>query len=329
MPPSGPACRPMGPITQALEFARRGFAALVVMRRGYGDSGGDYAENSGPCGRRDYSIAAKASVSDLRAAIDAMKSRTDVTTNGMIAVGASAGGFATRGADSGSAAGPCRRDQLRRRPRLARRRRCLRSRMRWSANSPPSGGRREFRCCGSMRATTNSSGLNSRTGCTRRLPAPAGAPSSSTRPQSATTATSCFPPRSRSGRRWSTASCASRISAPAISMPLPAPAALPPPPQLGENGREGFASLSRRRPAQGVCGVAEGRLRLAQRTPIGARSGRRCAGGMCGICAGLHALCGRRQARRPAVSATLTAVRAVTPAVPASSPRGRRVRPRP
>lgn len=86
---------PYGSYRQALEFARRGFAALVVMRRGYGDSGGDYAEDGGPCGRRDYSLAARASVSDLRAAIDAMKNRTDVTTSGMIAVGVSAGGFAT------------------------------------------------------------------------------------------------------------------------------------------------------------------------------------------------------------------------------------------
>ena len=43
---------------QAIEFARRGFAALIVLRRGYGTSGGAYAENSGPaqaatiCGRR-------------------------------------------------------------------------------------------------------------------------------------------------------------------------------------------------------------------------------------------------------------------------------------
>lgn len=80
---------------QALEFARRGFAALVVMRRGYGDSGGPYAENSGPCGRRDYLRTAWQSASDLRAAIDAMKSRDDVSTDGMIAVGISAGGFAT------------------------------------------------------------------------------------------------------------------------------------------------------------------------------------------------------------------------------------------
>jgi dienelactone hydrolase len=80
---------------QAVEFARRGFAALVVMRRGYGNSGGDYAENSGPCDRRNYLIAAKASVSDLRAAIDAMNKRSDVTTQGMIAVGISAGGYAS------------------------------------------------------------------------------------------------------------------------------------------------------------------------------------------------------------------------------------------
>jgi dienelactone hydrolase len=80
---------------QALEFARRGFAALVVMRRGYGDSGGQYAESSGPCGRRDYLRAASQSASDLRAAIEAMRSRVDVSTNGMIAVGVSAGGFAS------------------------------------------------------------------------------------------------------------------------------------------------------------------------------------------------------------------------------------------
>jgi len=80
---------------QAIEFARRGFAALIVMRRGYGTSGGDYAEDSGPCGRRNYLIAAKASASDLRAAIDAVQSRVDITTKDMIAVGVSAGGFAS------------------------------------------------------------------------------------------------------------------------------------------------------------------------------------------------------------------------------------------
>ena len=80
---------------QALEFARRGFAVLVFMRRGYGESGGPYAESSGPCERRDYLRSARASASDLRAAIEAMAGRTDVSTAGMIAIGVSAGGFAS------------------------------------------------------------------------------------------------------------------------------------------------------------------------------------------------------------------------------------------
>lgn len=80
---------------QGIEFARRGFAALVVMRRGYGTSGGTYAENSGPCASRDYLRTARASASDLQAAVQAMKNRSDVTTSGFIAVGISAGGFAS------------------------------------------------------------------------------------------------------------------------------------------------------------------------------------------------------------------------------------------
>ena len=92
-PREGSARAPMSPYgsyRQALEFARRGFAALVVMRRGYGTSGGEYAESNGPCGRRDYLRSARASAIDLGAAIEA-----DVSTNGMIAVGVSAGGYAS------------------------------------------------------------------------------------------------------------------------------------------------------------------------------------------------------------------------------------------
>lgn len=80
---------------QAVEFARRGFAALAVMRRGYATSGGAYAENSGPCADRDYLRTARTSAADLRAAVQAMKGRSDVTTNGFIAVGVSAGGIAS------------------------------------------------------------------------------------------------------------------------------------------------------------------------------------------------------------------------------------------
>jgi len=81
----------------ALEFARRGFAALVVMRRGYGTSPGGFADSYGSCAQAAYLPAAAAAVADLRAAVDAMKKRADVSLQGMIAVGHSAGGLATVG----------------------------------------------------------------------------------------------------------------------------------------------------------------------------------------------------------------------------------------
>ncbi len=78
---------------QAIEFARRGFAVLIVMRRGYGLSDGNYAEGASQCGRSDYLRAAKETARDLRAAVEAMRTRSDLTTQGMIAVGQSAGGL--------------------------------------------------------------------------------------------------------------------------------------------------------------------------------------------------------------------------------------------
>jgi len=79
----------------ALEYARRGFAALVVMRRGYGTSPGGRVDSVGGCANAAYLPAAAVAVADLRAAIDAMSRRADVTTTGMIAAGHSAGGLAT------------------------------------------------------------------------------------------------------------------------------------------------------------------------------------------------------------------------------------------
>jgi dienelactone hydrolase len=79
----------------ALEYARRGFAALIVMRRGYGTSPGGRVDSVGGCANAAYLPAAAVSVADLRAAIDAMARRSDVTTTGMIAAGHSAGGLAT------------------------------------------------------------------------------------------------------------------------------------------------------------------------------------------------------------------------------------------
>jgi dienelactone hydrolase len=86
---------PYGFYRQAIEFARHGFAALVVMRRGYGGSPGSFAEGHSCCEARTLLGSAKESADDLRAAIAAMRSRNDVTTQGMIAVGVSGGGLAS------------------------------------------------------------------------------------------------------------------------------------------------------------------------------------------------------------------------------------------
>ncbi|MDH2354985.1 alpha/beta hydrolase [Bradyrhizobium sp. SSUT18] len=79
----------------ALEYARRGFAALIVMRRGYGTSPGERVDRVGGCANAAYLPAAAVAVADLHAAIDTMARRPDVTTSGMIAAGHSSGGLAT------------------------------------------------------------------------------------------------------------------------------------------------------------------------------------------------------------------------------------------
>jgi dienelactone hydrolase len=89
----------------AIEFARRGFAALVVLRRGYGTSPGGRVDGYGSCDHPDYRAALAVSVADLQAAITAMKTRSDVATDGMIAVGHSAGGLATVGLAAQAPAG--------------------------------------------------------------------------------------------------------------------------------------------------------------------------------------------------------------------------------
>jgi dienelactone hydrolase len=79
----------------ALEYARRGFAALIVMRRGYGTSSGGRIDSVGSCASAAYLPAAAVAIADFRAAIQAMARRSDVATSGMIAAGHSAGEFAT------------------------------------------------------------------------------------------------------------------------------------------------------------------------------------------------------------------------------------------
>lgn len=90
-----PGMTARGMIPQLVEFARRGFVAVSVLRRGYGSSQGGWAESFGPCADADYVEAGRAGAADIRAAITALTRRPDVDASKIVAVGVSAGGFAT------------------------------------------------------------------------------------------------------------------------------------------------------------------------------------------------------------------------------------------
>lgn len=86
---------PLTYVPQAREFARRGWAVLAFMRRGYGGSEGEYVESSGPCKNPDYVQSGERSAEDIRQAIRYMASRPYADPKRIISVGQSAGGFAT------------------------------------------------------------------------------------------------------------------------------------------------------------------------------------------------------------------------------------------
>jgi dienelactone hydrolase len=82
-------------VPQAREFARRGWTTVVVVRRGYGTSGGSYAEDPQGCSSHpDYYGAGKESAKDLRASIDYLSKVAHVDASRVLSVGISAGGFA-------------------------------------------------------------------------------------------------------------------------------------------------------------------------------------------------------------------------------------------
>lgn len=87
---------PWQELPQALWFARRGWVALVIVRRGYGTSGGDPDSNhGGHCPRTDYQEVGEYSAEDMRIAIDYARGLTKVDATHVIAAGVSSGGFAT------------------------------------------------------------------------------------------------------------------------------------------------------------------------------------------------------------------------------------------
>lgn len=84
----------LGLTAQATAFARRGFVAVVAMRRGYGTSQGQYAESDGSCEATRFAEASKAGARDLVAIVAAAAALTSVDRSRILVIGESVGGVA-------------------------------------------------------------------------------------------------------------------------------------------------------------------------------------------------------------------------------------------
>jgi dienelactone hydrolase len=72
----------------AHELVQRGYAVVVPMRRGFAQSGGDYAAH--PCDARAHGMA---QADDVRAALDFYSRRADIDASRVVVIGQSAGGL--------------------------------------------------------------------------------------------------------------------------------------------------------------------------------------------------------------------------------------------
>lgn len=75
-------------------FARRGYAVIMPLRRGFGATGGWFAENAGSCGQPDYLRGESAAADDIMAAYNFARRLPYVDNSRMILAGQSAGGVA-------------------------------------------------------------------------------------------------------------------------------------------------------------------------------------------------------------------------------------------
>ena len=103
--PPNPADRPrmrVGRCDQeaAQWFLRRGYVVAFPLRRGYGATGGKWAESYGGCNRADYFHAGLETARDIDAAVQALTTLPFIKPNGVVVVGQSAGGWGTIAYDS-------------------------------------------------------------------------------------------------------------------------------------------------------------------------------------------------------------------------------------
>jgi dienelactone hydrolase len=74
-------------------FVSRGYVVVLPLRRGYGETGGVWAESYGPCQNPDYAGAGLQTAADIKAAIDFMRRQPFVAPDHTVVVGHSAGGW--------------------------------------------------------------------------------------------------------------------------------------------------------------------------------------------------------------------------------------------
>ena len=75
-------------------FLARGYAVVLPLRRGYGETGGPWVEQYGSCARPDYFHSGLRAAEDIRATIDFMRQQPFIQPTRTIVVGHSAGGWA-------------------------------------------------------------------------------------------------------------------------------------------------------------------------------------------------------------------------------------------
>jgi dienelactone hydrolase len=78
----------------AAAFAQRGYAVLMPLRRGFGATGGEFAEAAGPCADADYRRGESAAAADVLAAYRFARRLPYVDPGRVILAGQSAGGVA-------------------------------------------------------------------------------------------------------------------------------------------------------------------------------------------------------------------------------------------
>src|SRR5437870_3923675 len=80
-------------INAAAVFARRGYVVVMPLRRGFGATGGEMAEDPGSCSNPDYKGAEQNAADDVMTAYDYARALPYVDANRMMLAGQSAGGM--------------------------------------------------------------------------------------------------------------------------------------------------------------------------------------------------------------------------------------------